>query len=99
MIIATSSYKVKPGTRDIVMGFAKEFREYAISCKGNIDYCPMPSPYDDDMIINIEKWETLEDVRTYARSNECKAFGAKRNEYLVEGSKQSGIYDTTPVKL
>ena len=97
MIIVTTKYKVRPETRDIVLGIAAKYRESAKSFEGNIEYMAMPAPSEDE-IFSIEKWEEKEQLETYCESDVCKSFIADRSPYLIDGSKVTNIYtakDTT----
>ena len=92
MIVATVKYYVTEGSRDRVLELSAGIRAYARSLPGNIEYCPTPSPYEPSAMHSIEKWETLEAMRDYCDSEECKAFQKERNQYLVEGTMDAHVY-------
>lgn len=91
MVIVSVKYLVMPGDRDKVLQFAMESRAIARTQPGNVEYCAMPSPNENE-IMSIEKWETLEHLQSYIQTEGCKNFIAKRAPYLVEGSKITEIY-------
>lgn len=99
MIVSTVKYYVTEGSRDKVMELSAGIREYARSLPGNIEYCPTPSPYEPTAVHSIEKWETLEAMRDYCDSEECKSFQKERNQYLVEGTMDAHVYEVSEIPL
>ena len=97
MIIATVTYSVKPGTRDEVLAFAAEYSKAGHAAKGNLEHKIMASPNADE-VFAIEKWETMDDLTSFTKTEACKIYGAKRKDYWLEETKNSAIYEATPVK-
>ena len=99
MIVATVKYYVTEGSRDRVMELSAGIRAYARSLAGNIEYAPTPSPYEPTAVYSIEKWETLDAMREYCDSQECKDFQQARNEFLVPGTMDAHVYEVQEVPL
>ena len=93
MIVNTVKYKVVPGSIDEVARLSAKIRAYALTLKGNIDYCPMSSPYEADTMVSVERWEDQESLDAYMASENCRKFQEARNQYLVSGSMSSQVYD------
>ena len=53
----------------------------------------MPSPYEPDTMVSVERWEDQESLDAYMASENCKAFQEARNQYLVKGSMSAQVYD------
>ena len=99
MIVATVHYRVVPGSRDEVCRLSARIRAYARGLAGNVEYCPSPSPYEDDAMISLEKWETLAAMKAYCDSEECKRFQEARDVYLVPGTMSAQVYEAQEVPL
>ena len=98
-IVATVYYRVQPGSREKVMQMAVEIRDYARSLEGNIEYCPMPSPYEANVMLSVEKWESVAAMQAYCASEECRAFQTKRAPYLVAESMEAHVYEVREIPL
>lgn len=98
-LVATVRYRVQPGTREKVMEMAAAIRAYARALPGNIEYCPVPSPYEADVVLSLEKWKSIADMQAYCASEACKAFQADRAPYLVAESMEAHVYEVQEIPL
>lgn len=99
MIVSTVKYKITEGNLDRVIELSAGIRAYARSLSGNIEYCPTASPYEKNTIHSIEKWKSLDAMKDYCNSEECKSFQQERNKYLVPGSMDAHVYEVKEVPL
>lgn len=99
MIVATVKYEIVEGSMDVVCELSRGIQAFARSCKGNIEYSPAPYPYAENTMFSLEKWESLEDMKAYCDSDECKTFQEKRNAYLVDGTMSAQVYEVKEVPL
>lgn len=98
-LVATVRYRVQPGTREKVIEMAAAIRAYARALPGNIEYCPVPSPYEADVMLSLEKWESVAAMRAYCTSEACKAFQAERVPYLIAESMEAHVYEVREIPL
>lgn len=99
MIVATVHYRITPGSLEKVSELSAGIRDFALGCKGNVDYAPMASPYEENVMVSTERWESLDAMKAYCDSQECIAFQNARNEFLVPGTMEAHVYEGEEVSL
>ncbi len=97
MILLTVRYRVKPGTRAMVIALAKDMQAYSRGEEGNIEYSQLPAIDDENEMVVIEKWASADAVKAHQSSEMYQRFSEARREYLVQGSMVIQSYDAKEI--
>jgi len=76
MIIVTATIIANPGERDEIVSKSRDLIKSTRLEPGCISYDLYMNAEDDDILLMLERWETLEALQSHSQTEHFKAFGA-----------------------
>ncbi len=94
MIVAITSMKMKPGTRDRFIKAALVCREATYKEKGCNQYDYVLTPDDADGVLCVEQWENIDCGLAHMKTEHFQTLGKTSHETIASFDLE--LFDATP---
>ena len=91
MIMVTAKIRAKTGERDNIIAKSQDLIESSRLDPGCVSYNLYASTEEDNLLLMLEQWETLEVLESHMQTEHFKAFGAA-TENILAGKMDINIY-------
>lgn len=97
MIIVSAVLTTKPGMREKVLGLAQPCIAATLSENGCLQYELLRSTNDENVLVFVERWESLETLRAHSQSAHVAAFREARKDFMESAAVK--VYEANEISM